>query len=77
MNAYVLAIGERAARVFSWSMLATLGSGATGVTSMPWSSALNISAGTAVLEILACLSLGKVGPTGPGVTETIEDRGRP
>lgn len=77
MKPFTTAVAERAARVFSWTMIATLGSGATGVTSMPWTSALNISAGVVVLEILACVAAGGVGERGPGVTETVRVKGEP
>lgn len=77
MNGFLAAVAERVSRVFACSLIATLGSGATGVTSMPWTSALNISAGVAVLETLACLAAGQVAPRGPGLTETVSAKEEP
>lgn len=77
MKPFTAAVAERVSRVFACSLIATLGSGATGVTSMPWTSALNISAGVAVLEVLVCFAAGSVAPRGPGLTETVRSKGEP
>ena len=66
--AFWKATAERAVRGFAWSLLSTLGAGATNVVEMPWQTATGIAAGAAVLSVLASVASSAITGGGPSLT---------
>jgi hypothetical protein len=64
------ATAERAVRTFAQALAATLGAGAVNILDVPWTDALAVSAGAAVLSILTSVAAGAVTSTpGPSLTD--------
>ena len=66
------AAAERAVQAFTWSLLGTLGAGATDIVEMPWWAATRIALGVAALTLLG--SVGSTAITGGGPSITNAER---
>jgi|WetSurMetagenome_2_1015567.scaffolds.fasta_scaffold04248_3 hypothetical protein len=60
---FALDMAERCVRAAVVSMIAALGTGAVGLTNMPWLDALNLAGAAAALSLLGSLAATGVGPS--------------
>ncbi|MFI8931054.1 hypothetical protein C9F11_06380 [Streptomyces sp. YIM 121038] len=74
--AFWKATAERAVRTFAQALAAILVAGATNLLDVAWAAALGTAGMAALLAVLTALGSAKVGPPGPGFTETPDGGGR-
>ncbi|WP_172383606.1 holin [Streptomyces sp. MNP-20] len=74
--AFWKATAERAVRTFAQALAAVLVAGATNLLDVAWAAALGTAGMAALLAVLTALGSAKVGPPGPGFTETPDGGGR-
>jgi hypothetical protein len=66
-TAYLKALAERAVKTFCQTLVALLGAGAVDLLSVPWQSALSVSAGAAVLSVLSSIASAGFGGNSPSL----------
>ncbi|PJN38992.1 holin [Streptomyces sp. CB02959] len=72
-SAFWKATAERAVRTFAQALVAILGANATGIVDADWPGALSAAGMAAALALLTAIATSG-GPTGPGLTETVNPR---
>ncbi|MEI5102426.1 holin [Streptomyces sp. PmtG] len=74
--AFWKATAERAIRTFAQALAAVLVAGAANLLDVAWAAAFGTAGMAALLAVLTALGSAKVGPPGPGFTETPDGGGR-
>lgn len=70
--AFWKATTERMIRTFAASALTTLAGDQVSLLDLNWVEILSVGGGSAVVTLLIALAASRIGPDGPGLTETTD-----
>lgn len=76
MKSFVLATIERAVGMFAGTLSSVLIADGADLFDVAWKKALGVAGMSAVLSVAASLAKGRVGPEGPGFSETTTGVGK-
>ncbi|MFE0875342.1 holin [Streptomyces smyrnaeus] len=73
--AFWKATAERAVRTFAQAVLGIVGADGLGVLDVDWAEAFSVGGLAAVVALLTAVATSGTGGEGPGITETVAQRG--